>query len=127
MASAREPQVTVWALVTGDSIDLGSAAPILALTNNRNCLNCLHIEKIAIDADQQCAFTGNGSAQHWYVGRTAQVWRQIGGLYNNADSAKESADLISIAPRKIEFLDEFSPQFLEGAARPAPNSSVRFD
>jgi hypothetical protein len=39
-------------IVTGDSVDLSSAPPILARPNNRNCLNCLHIEKIAIDTYQ---------------------------------------------------------------------------
>ena len=36
----------------GELFDLGSAPPVVAWTNNRNCLNCPHIEKIAIDADQ---------------------------------------------------------------------------
>jgi hypothetical protein len=36
----------------GNSVDLGSAPPILAQTNNRNCLNRLQIEKIGIDADK---------------------------------------------------------------------------
>jgi hypothetical protein len=90
-------------------IDPGSAPPILARTNYRNGLNCPHIEKIAIDADQKRAFTGNRSAQHRQVGGvSAKVWRQIGGLYNNADSTQEGADLIGIAPGKIEFLDELS-------------------
>jgi hypothetical protein len=46
------PKQTATAVKTGNSFDFGSAPPILARTNNRNCLNCLHIEKIAIDADQ---------------------------------------------------------------------------
>jgi hypothetical protein len=39
-------------VVTGNSIDLGNAPPILARPNNRNCPNRVHIEKIAIDADK---------------------------------------------------------------------------
>jgi hypothetical protein len=96
------------------SIDLSNAPPILARTNNRNRLNCLHVEKIAIDADQQRACTGNRSAKHWQVcGVSAKVWWQIDGLYNNANATKEGTDLIGIAPSKIEFLDKLSPQFLE--------------
>ena len=96
------------------SFDLGTAPPILSGTDNRNGLNCLHIEKIVIDADQERAFTGNRSAQYRYVGRiSANVWRQIGRLHNNANSTEEDADLIRIAPRKIEFFDELSPQFVE--------------
>jgi len=38
--------------VTANLIDLGNAPPILSRTNNRNFLNNLHIEKIAIDADK---------------------------------------------------------------------------
>jgi hypothetical protein len=35
-----------------ESFDLGGAPPVLPGTNNRNCLDLAHIEKIAIDADQ---------------------------------------------------------------------------
>jgi hypothetical protein len=46
--------------------------------------------------------TGDRSAQHRQVGRiSAKDWRHSGGLYNNADSTKEGADLIDIAPWKI--------------------------
>jgi hypothetical protein len=77
-------------------------------------MNYPHIKKIAIHADQQRACTGKRSAEHRDVGRiSAKVCRQIGGLYNNANSAQEGADLIGIAPRKIEFLNELSPQFLK--------------
>ena len=102
------------ALLRSESFDLGTAPPLLSGTDNRNGLNCLHIEKIAIDADQERAFTGNRSAQYRYIGRiSANVCRQIGRLHNNANSTKEDADLVRIAPREIEFPDQLSPQFLE--------------
>jgi hypothetical protein len=41
------------------------------------------------------------------------VLGQIGGLHDNAGSMKEGAHLICIAPEKIEFLNELSPQLLE--------------
>jgi hypothetical protein len=101
-----------------ESIDLGCASPKLARTNNRDFLYCLHIEKVAIDADQQRAGTGNRRAQHWQIGGiSTKLWRQIGGLYTNANATKESADLIGIALRKIEFLNELSPEFLEDEIR----------
>jgi len=49
LARALGPNEAMRVITT---VELGSAPPILAGTNDRNCLNCLHIEKIAIDADQ---------------------------------------------------------------------------
>jgi len=43
----------------GIPFDLGSARPTFARTNNGNCLNCLHLEKIEIDDDRSCAFPCN--------------------------------------------------------------------
>jgi hypothetical protein len=34
-------------------------------------------------------------------------------VYDDTDATEESADLVSIAPGKTEFLDELSLQFLE--------------
>jgi len=47
---------------TGNSTDLGGAAPILSWTDNRNCLNRPHVEKIAVHAYQQPACAGDRCA-----------------------------------------------------------------
>jgi hypothetical protein len=43
--------------MTGRSVTLGSAPPKLTRPNNRNVLDGLQIEKIAVDADQQRTFS----------------------------------------------------------------------
>ena len=72
-------------------------------------MNLLHIEKIAINADKYRAAAGDRRTQYRYISRvSAQISWQIGGLNNSANSTKEGADEISIAPWKIEFLNELS-------------------
>ena len=47
-------------LTGGRSVDEISLLPICAWANNRNFFDFLHIEKIAVDTDQQCTCAGNG-------------------------------------------------------------------
>ena len=93
---------------------LRRSSPKLARPDNRNFLDGPHVEKIAVDADQQCTFSGNCSPQYWYVLRiTTQVRRKVGGHNNYADATQEGNDLIDIASREVELLDEFSMQLVE--------------
>jgi hypothetical protein len=72
-------------------------------------MNTPHIEKIAIDADQQRTFAGDCRTQHLQVRWiSAQVRRQIGRQYNDAHASKEGSDLVSLALREIELLTELS-------------------
>ncbi len=103
--------------ITG-SADLLSAPPILARTNNRNSLNCLHVEKIAIDADQERAFTRDRGAQHRYIATiSADIRWQISRLYDKACSTKKGGDLTNVALGIAEFLNELSRQFRDDKFR----------
>src|SRR5712672_525257 len=73
-AAGRERQLGV--NMQRNSAVLCSAAPIVARTNDRNFTHSPHIEKIAVDADQQRPLAGNGGAEYRHVcGIAAQAWR----------------------------------------------------
>jgi hypothetical protein len=97
------------ARATGNSIPLCRLSPILARTNNWNFTNSLHVEKIAVDADQKCTLACYRRTQHRNVRRiSAHVWRQIGRQYKDARASKEGGDLISFTLGKIELPTELS-------------------
>jgi hypothetical protein len=78
-------------------------------------LGAAHPEKIAIDAYQQSAATTERGAEQLEVsGISARHVRwQLGGLHYPADPMQPGAYLFAIVFRKIESLDEYSPQFSE--------------
>ena len=68
------PVVIDRSVTTCSSIDHISLLPIFARANDRNFVNFLHIEKIAVDTDQQRTFAGDGGTQHRnVVGISAQI------------------------------------------------------
>lgn len=96
------------------SPNLFGPPPILAWTNDRNSLNYLHMEKISIDADQKRAISFDCGTQHRQVGRVpTKTRRQFGGLDDKADSTQKGDNLTNVAPGIVEFLNEFSRQFIE--------------
>lgn len=61
---------------TGRSADRRRPPPVVTRANNRNSSYVTHIEKIAVNADEQRTFARDRRAENWNVGRVpAQVCR----------------------------------------------------
>jgi hypothetical protein len=92
--------------------------PIVTRTNNRNSSNGTHIEKIAVNADEQGAISGDRRAQHRNVGWVpAQVGWQIGGHQHDAGASQKRSNLNRFMFWKVEFVEELSTNLFEDKFR----------